>query len=119
MKELYINTIAQHLAIRPWQVENCVTLFEEGSTIPFISRYRKERTGGLDDVEVAQIRHWADVFAEIRAAADDMDCGRLESIFSEMEGYSIPQAQKDLYGKLKAASDNYDYDKILELLDRE
>ena len=61
----------------------------------------------------------ADVFAEIRAAADDMDCGRLESIFSEMEGYSIPQAQKDLYGKLKAASDSYDYDRILELLDRE
>ncbi|MCR4643689.1 MAG: response regulator [Lachnospiraceae bacterium] len=60
----------------------------------------------------------ADVFAEIRAAADDMDCGRLESIFSEMEGYSIPQEQKELFGKVKAASDNYDYDKILELLDR-
>ena len=48
-----------------WQVENCAALFEEGATIPFISRYRKERTGGLDDVDVAEVRHWLDVFAEM------------------------------------------------------
>ena len=46
-------------------MENCAGLFEEGATIPFISRYRKERTGGLDEVAVAEIRHWADVFAEM------------------------------------------------------
>ena len=46
-------------------MENCAALFEEGATIPFISRYRKERTGGLDDVAVAEIRHWLDVFVEM------------------------------------------------------
>jgi uncharacterized protein len=46
-------------------VENCVSLFDDGATIPFISRYRKERTGGLDEVSVAEIRHWADVFTEM------------------------------------------------------
>ena len=46
-------------------MENCAGLFEEGATIPFISRYRKERTGGLDEVAVAEVRHWADVFAEM------------------------------------------------------
>ena len=46
-------------------MENCVKLFEEGATIPFVSRYRKERTGGLDEVAVAEIRHWADVYAEM------------------------------------------------------
>ena len=46
-------------------MENCAALFEEGATIPFISRYRKERTGGLDDVAVAEVRHWLDVFAEM------------------------------------------------------
>ena len=51
--------------MKEWQVENCATLFEEGATIPFISRYRKERTGGLDEVAVAEIRHWSDVFAEM------------------------------------------------------
>ena len=46
-------------------MENCAALFEEGATIPFISRYRKERTGGLDDVSVAEVRHWVDVYAEM------------------------------------------------------
>ena len=46
-------------------MENCARLFEEGATIPFVSRYRKERTGGLDEVAVAEIRHWTDVFAEM------------------------------------------------------
>ena len=65
MKPIYIKYIALHLEVREWQVENCVGLFEEGATIPFISRYRKERTGGLDEVAIAEVRHWADVFAEM------------------------------------------------------
>ena len=65
MKEIYIKDIASRLGVKEWQVENCAELFEAGSTIPFISRYRKEKTGGLDDVAVAEIRHWTDVFAEM------------------------------------------------------
>ena len=65
MKKIYVDTIAEMLGVRDWQVENCVKLFEEGATIPFISRYRKERTGGLDEVAVAEVRHWADVFVEM------------------------------------------------------
>ena len=65
MKEIYVKYIADHLGVRQWQVENCVKLFDEGATIPFVSRYRKERTGGLDEVAVAEIRHWSDVFAQM------------------------------------------------------
>jgi uncharacterized protein len=65
MKEIYIRSIAQRVGVKDWQVENCAKLFEEGATIPFISRYRKERTGGLDEVAIAEIRHWVDVFAEM------------------------------------------------------
>ena len=65
MKTMYIKSIADRLQVKDWQVENCAALFEEGATIPFISRYRKERTGGLDDVAVAEIRHWVDVYAEM------------------------------------------------------
>lgn len=65
MEKIYIGYIAERLQVKDWQVENCVSLFEEGATIPFISRYRKERTGGLDEVSVAEIRHWADVFSEM------------------------------------------------------
>lgn len=65
MKEIYIKTIADRLDVKPWQVENCAELFAEGATIPFISRYRKERTGGLDEVAVAEIRHWTEVYGEL------------------------------------------------------
>lgn len=65
MKEIYIKSVSQRLQIKDWQVENCIALFEDGATIPFISRYRKERTGGLDEVAIAEVRHWADVFAEM------------------------------------------------------
>ena len=65
MNQIYITSIAHRLQVKEWQVENCINLFEDGATIPFISRYRKERTGGLDEVAIAEIRHWADVFSEM------------------------------------------------------
>ena len=77
MKNIYIKFIAGRLDVREWQVENCAALFEEGATIPFISRYRKERTGGLDEVAVAEIRHWTDVFAEMEKRKQTV----LETIF--------------------------------------
>lgn len=65
MKEICINHIASLMGLKAWQVENCADLFEEGDTIPFISRYRKEKTGGMDDASVAELKHWVDVFAEM------------------------------------------------------
>ena len=65
MKEIYIRHIAGRLQLKDWQVENCAELFTEGCTIPFISRYRKEKTGGMDDASVAEVRHWVDVFDEM------------------------------------------------------
>ncbi len=54
---LYIKEIASSLSLSEWQVEHCVELIQDGATVPFISRYRKERTGALDEVQVAQIRY--------------------------------------------------------------
>ena len=65
MKTIYIDSIAKRLQVKDWQVENCIALFNDGATVPFISRYRKERTGGLDEVAIAEIRHWSDVFTEM------------------------------------------------------
>lgn len=65
MKELYVNHIAGIMNLKSWQVENCVDMFAEGNTIPFISRYRKEKTGGMDDSEVAELKHWVDVYEEM------------------------------------------------------
>lgn len=44
--------IAQELQVKPWQVEAAITLLDEGATVPFVARYRKEVTGGLDDTHL-------------------------------------------------------------------
>src|ERR1700730_13529689 len=48
--------IAQDLQIRKVQVESVVQLLDEGNTVPFITRYRKERTGGLNEEIIRQIQ---------------------------------------------------------------
>ena len=50
-----VSTIAADLSVRPEQVEATITLLDEGSTVPFISRYRKEVTGGLDDTQLRNL----------------------------------------------------------------
>jgi len=49
------SVLAQELSLSANQVENTLSLFAEGATIPFISRYRKERTGSLDEVQIRAI----------------------------------------------------------------
>jgi protein Tex len=60
-----ISKIASTLGIHENQVRKTVELLDEGATIPFISRYRKEATGSLDEVQVAQIRDLRDQFIEL------------------------------------------------------
>ncbi|MGZ2371220.1 Tex family protein [Ancylomarina sp. YFZ004] len=52
----YINSIAKSLGIQASQVQNTVELLDEGATMPFIARYRKERTGSLDEVQIGDIK---------------------------------------------------------------
>lgn len=52
----YTQTIAQELQLAPRQVAAALALIEEGATIPFMARYRKEVTGSLDEVQLAAIR---------------------------------------------------------------
>jgi uncharacterized protein len=56
MSNPHISKIARELAVSPRQVESTVELLDEGATVPFISRYRKEMTGSLDEVAIAAIR---------------------------------------------------------------
>jgi protein Tex len=50
-----IQSIANELSVNPRQVSAAVKLLDEGSTVPFIARYRKEATGGLDDIQLRQL----------------------------------------------------------------
>jgi uncharacterized protein len=56
MNESYVNTITSELSLSARQVAATATLLEEGGTVPFIARYRKEATGGLDEVAITAIR---------------------------------------------------------------
>ena len=65
MNSKIIEIIAQTLGIRTGQISNTIALLEEGATVPFISRYRKERTGSLDEVQVLNIKEQHEKFTEL------------------------------------------------------
>ena len=65
-KNIYARLIATALNLQERAVANTLALLEEGCTIPFISRYRKERTGGLDEVQIAAISDRFDKLQEIQ-----------------------------------------------------
>ncbi|MFT7294249.1 MAG: hypothetical protein ACI87Q_002106, partial [Pseudohongiellaceae bacterium] len=50
-----VQKIAEELGVKPQQVNSAITLLDEGATVPFISRYRKEATGGLDDLQLRDL----------------------------------------------------------------
>ena len=63
--EIFNKMIASALNIAERQVENTLSLLNGGATIPFISRYRKEATGGLDEVQIGEIKERSDKLCEI------------------------------------------------------
>ena len=63
--EIFNKMIASALNIAERQVENTLSLLNGGATIPFISRYRKEATGGLDEVQIGEIKERSDKLTEI------------------------------------------------------
>ena len=94
MEKNYIRYISGLLSVNDWQVEHCVQLLEEGATVPFISRYRKERTGQLDEVQVAEIKHWWGKFEELDK--------RKEAILKSIEGQGklTPELEKEIAATL-------------------
>lgn len=55
MNESLSRIIAEELSVKPQQVLSAITLLDEGNTVPFVARYRKEVTGGLDDTQLRQL----------------------------------------------------------------
>ena len=65
IKQEHLDLISAELSVKNWQVSNVACLIDEGATIPFISRYRKEQTGSLDEVAVAFIKEKLAKFEEL------------------------------------------------------
>ena len=93
---------------------------------PFIEAYRKYKdilSVVFDKEEedesgkpLADASIMAEVFEEIGAAAEGLDCERLENVFDEIKNYRIPDEHKELFAKLKKAASEFDYDAVTELL---
>ncbi len=92
--ESCIQSIAGTLGIAARNIEQTVTLLEEGATVPFIARYRKEMTGSLDEVAVASIRDNLESYKELEK--------RKEAIRSSLEKRDLLDAELQL--KIAAAS---------------
>ena len=86
--KIFTQLIASELHLSEHAVENTLKLLDEGCTIPFISRYRKERTGGLDEVEITGISERLTRLQEIAK--------RKETIVSTIteQGNMTPELQK-------------------------
>src|SRR5258708_24048948 len=105
---LELSRIAQDLQIRKVQVECVVQLLDEGNTVPFITRYRKERTGGLnEDViraiqsRVEQLRQLAERKQTILRSIDGQ--GKLtEELRAAIAAADSPKRLEDLYLPSKA-----------------
>ena len=65
MIEHHIVKITRELNLQPRQVAATAVLLEEGGTVPFIARYRKERTGELDEVQITAIRDRLEQLGEL------------------------------------------------------
>lgn len=103
MNKLYIDYIAGKIGRKAWQVENCLELMAEGATVPFISRYRKEATGSLSDVEVAEVKFHYDRFTELDKRKEAVvrsitEQGKMTDALMEQIGKCVePQEIEDIY----------------------
>ena len=101
------DVLAKELGVKPSQVEAVIKLIDEGNTIPFIARYRKEATGGLDDAQLRELdarltylRTLEARKAEVLAGIDEQ--GKLtEELRDAIEGATMMQRVEDLYKPFK------------------
>ncbi len=107
MKE-FVSIIAHKMKVKPAQVEAVMELFDEGATIPFIARYRKDKTGGLDEVQIAQIQDEAKVmkeFAERKTFIEKTitEQGKMtEELQQKLDDAATIAALEDIYLPFKA-----------------
>ncbi|MFV8449117.1 Tex family protein [Vibrio campbellii] len=90
MSQAICRMIAQELNVRPEQVNAAVTLIDDGNTVPFIARYRKEVTGGLDDTQLRNLDSRLSYLREL----DDRRQTILKSI--QEQGKLTPELEQEI-----------------------
>ena len=97
------GTVAQELSLQPRQVAATLAMFAEGNTLPFVARYRKEATGGLDETQLRAIQERTEYLKElgdrraaIRKSIDEQ--GKLTpELSTRIDAVTTKQALEDLY----------------------
>src|SRR3569833_639204 len=97
-----LRTIATEIGAQPKQVEAAVGLLDEGATVPFIARYRKETTGGLDDTQLRKLDERLGYLREL----EDRRATVIESIRSQ------GKLTEELEGRLLAAATKSDIEDL-------
>src|SRR5688500_12590888 len=103
LNDKLIALLAAELNIAPRQVKSALELFDEGSTVPFVARYRKEVTGGLDDLQLRDLSERATYLGELddrRTAilASIEEQGKLDdALRARIDSAETKQALEDLY----------------------
>lgn len=102
-----IETLASEFKVKTAQVENTVNLIDEGNTIPFIARYRKEVTGGLTDVVLRDMEERLSYLRNLQERKEEVirlidEQGKLtEELAAEIEKAEVLQRVEDLYKPYK------------------
>ena len=97
------TTVAQELSLQPRQVETTLAMFAEGNTLPFVARYRKEATGGLDETQLRAIQERSEYLRELgerRAAIHksiDEQGTLTPELAARLDAATTKQALEDLY----------------------
>ncbi|HAP69411.1 MAG TPA: RNA-binding transcriptional accessory protein [Flavobacteriales bacterium] len=97
------NKIAAEVGCKPEQVRSTLSLMEGGATVPFISRYRKEATGGLDEVKIANIKDLFERYTELEKRRETILASLKEQdllspeLKKKVEEASTSQELEDLY----------------------
>ncbi|MCF8148740.1 MAG: RNA-binding transcriptional accessory protein, partial [Sulfuritalea sp.] len=98
-----IAQIALEIRIRPQQVQAAVTLLDGGATVPFIARYRKEITDGLDDIQLRELESRLGYLRELRDRREPVskaieDQAKLTpALISAIEAAATKQELEDIY----------------------
>jgi len=103
MNVMHIETIAQELKLTKKQVQATAVLLDDGATVPFLARYRKEATGGLDEVAITAIRDRLTQLAELDRRRETVlksitDQGKLtDELRAKIFAADTPTVLEDLY----------------------
>ena len=102
-----LQLVSKETGVKPTQAEQVIMLLEEGNTVPFIARYRKEQTGSLDEVQIKAVEDRYHYMQQLEQRKEEVirlidEQGKLtEELKASIEKATVLQRVEDLYRPYK------------------